>query len=170
MLELLETDYDNVIIAFEKVYEFIILTKDTLNSPEFILIFNKVMNGQQLTYSEIILIKDVMIPIFKKSIPTKEALESVYKTIITASGDSVDIEELLKYTSLMADLNTISLEVFIDLLELIDVRYLNDIQEIISSKPNNEFATLAVLLYTLERYEEFFEDVKTMYDDFLLMI
>jgi len=166
MLELLETDYDNVIIAFEKVYEFIILTKDTLNSPEFILIFNKVMNGQQLTYSEIILIKDVMIPIFKKSIPTKEALESVYKTIITASGDSVDIEELLKYTSLMADLNTISLEVFIDLLELIDVRYLNDIQEIISSKPNNEFATLAVLLYTLERYEEFFEDVKTMYDDF----
>lgn len=167
MLEIFETDYDNVLLAFEKLYDFVMLTKDTLNSPEFILIFNKIMNGQQLSYMEMILIKDVMVPLFKKSIPSKDILESVYKTLIMSSGDSVNVEELMKHASLMAELNTISLEVFIDLLERIDVKYLNDIQEIISSKPNEEFAMLGVVLYTLERYEEFFEEVKTKYDDFL---
>ena len=164
-LEIFENDNENIVLAFESLFDFVTLTTKTLSSDEFITIVNKLVTGEQLTITEIVLLKDVMIPIFRKSIPSKESLEQVYKTFVTLSGDltEVNVDDLMNYASFMAELNTISFEVILDFLDLIDTKYLTEIQNILSSEYNYSYAIIDVLLYTVDTYEEFFENTKVKY-------
>lgn len=166
LVEMLEEEKEVFIKAVESVYDFVVVMKNTLNSEQLNQIMNKLFAGETLTIAEVIIIKDVILPVVKNSVPSEKELEDVYKllfTIINESSFNGNYDEFLEYASVMAQQTLITIETILEFVEKIDEKYLNEVKNMLS----NEQGVIEVLIYTLEYYEDFITEIKGRYDEVL---
>lgn len=160
--EVFEEEKESIILALEAIYDFLILTKEALNSEQVITIINKILTGEELSIIDVILLKNVMLPVIKNNIPTTETFVLVYQTLFRAVEDfaPVELEMFAEYTEKIAAATTITIQLVLDFLEIVDTEYLTSVQEFIQE--DNVFD---LVFYTIDYYEEFISTIKERYAD-----
>lgn len=165
-ITILEQDKEAVISAFESTYDFVVVMKNTLNSEQASVIMNKLFAGESLTIAEVILIKDIILPVIKNSVPSEKELEEAYKLIITVlieAGFDGSYNDLIEYAKQMAQSTSITIDIILEFVEELDSIYLNEVKNMLSNEEN----IVNVLVYTLEYYEDFIVRIKERYDGVL---
>lgn len=165
LLEVFEEQKEDVVSAIELVYNLLILTKDTLNSEQFITVVNKLLEGESLTVVEMILLKNVMIPVIRTNIPPIETFSLVYQTLFQVLEDLaiIEIPEAREYVETISEATVITIEVMLDFLEIVDNEYITGVQEFLGE----EEYVIDIIFYTVDYYEEFLLTVEERYADLL---
>lgn len=162
LIETLTEEKEIIIESISGIYNFLTVTIKAFNNENNIGLINKLVNGDDLTPAELILFKNVMLPIIKNSVPEQEKFEQLYTVLITLSADLAanDLSELLEQAKTMAEATTITIDLSIEFLELLSIEFFNGVQAII----DNEESPLEILVYVLEYYEEFINENMDAYD------
>jgi hypothetical protein len=172
LFTIMETDEATVKGSLEVVFEFLLTVKNTFPQDSIDLI-DDLINGDELTLTEGLIIKDEMVLMLQNALPAAADFELLYETALIISGGltDTDITTGLQYAQINGQISHASINLFLDFIGDIDETLITDGIDILDQAYNdvegyydfesNPVVLIDFALYVIDYVDEFNVDYAT---------
>jgi hypothetical protein len=172
LLVIMETEEMTVKGSLEVVFEFLITVKNTFPEDSIDLI-DGLINGDALTLTEGLIIKDEMVLMLQNALPAAADFELLYETALIISGGltDTDITTGLQYAQINGQISHASINLFLDFIGDIDETLITDGMDILDEAyddmyeyydfESNPVVLIDFALYVIDYIDQFSLDYAT---------
>ncbi|AUD63588.1 hypothetical protein BK010_08810 [Tenericutes bacterium MO-XQ] len=172
MLVLMETEEVQFKGSLEVVFEFLITVKNTFPQNSIDLI-DGAINGDALTLTEGLIIKDEMVLMLQNALPAAADFELLYETALIISGGltDTDVTTGLQYAQINGQISHASINLFLDFIGDIDETLITGGMDILDQAydemydyydfENNPVVLIDFALYVIDYIDQFNLDYAT---------